>query len=70
MLLLLNCKQTHKLVSEGLDRHLTLAERTKMKLHLSICESCSNFNGQMSVLRKAMHDFPAAKVNTEEDAGK
>lgn len=67
MLLLPNCKQTHQLVSEGLDRRLTLAERAKMKLHLSICESCTNFNGQMALLRKAMHDYPAA-ATTSDDA--
>ncbi|MES2047950.1 MAG: zf-HC2 domain-containing protein [Pseudomonadota bacterium] len=70
MLLLPNCKQTHKLVSEGLDRHLTLGERTKMKLHLAICESCTNFNGQMQLLRKAMHEYPAAGVNSDEEMGK
>jgi hypothetical protein len=67
MLLLPNCKQTHKLVSEGMDRRLTLAERTKMKLHLSICESCTNFNGQMQLLRKAMHDYPTAKINSDDE---
>jgi predicted anti-sigma-YlaC factor YlaD len=58
MILLPNCKQTHQLLSQGLDRRLSLAERTKVKLHLSICESCTNFNGQMALLRKAMHDYP------------
>ena len=67
MLLLPNCKQTHQLVSEGLDRRLTLAERTKMKLHMSICDSCTNFNGQMQLLRKAMHDYPKAETNSDEE---
>jgi hypothetical protein len=68
MRLLPNCKQTHELVSQGLDRGLTLAERTKMKLHMSICQSCSNFNGQMQLLRKAMHDYPAAATDSEDDS--
>jgi hypothetical protein len=66
MLLLPNCKQTHQLVSEGLDRRLTLGERSKLKLHLSICESCTNFNAQMQLLRKAMHAYPAAGNNSDE----
>jgi predicted anti-sigma-YlaC factor YlaD len=70
MLLLPNCKQTHQLVSEGLDRRLTLAERAKMKLHLSICESCTNFNGQMALLHKAMRDYPAAATNTDVETDK
>jgi len=24
-------------------------------MHLSICDACTNFNGQMQLLRKAMH---------------
>ena len=62
MILLPNCKQTHQLVSQGLDRRLSFAERTKVKLHLSICESCANFNGQMALLRKAMHDYPTKTI--------
>jgi hypothetical protein len=42
------------MVSEGLDRELSLAERTHLKIHLSICHSCTNFHGQMNLLRKAM----------------
>ena len=70
MLLLSNCKQTHQLVSEGLDRRLTLAERTKMKIHLSICKSCTNFNDQMALLRKAMHNFPPAGASSEDKLNK
>ena len=66
MILLPNCKVTHQLVSQGLDRRLSLAERTKVKLHLSICESCTNFNGQMELLRKVMHDYPN-KISAEKE---
>jgi predicted anti-sigma-YlaC factor YlaD len=67
MKLLPNCKQTHQLVSQGLDRRLSLAERTKVKLHLSICESCANFNGQMALLRKAMRDYPNMTAADKEE---
>lgn len=70
MLLLLNCKQTHQLVSQGLDRRLSLAERTKVKLHLSICKSCTNFHAQMALLRKVMHDYPKANTSAIDEAGK
>ena len=69
MILLPNCKVTHQLVSQGLDRRLSLAEHTKVKLHLSICESCSNFNGQMLLLRKVMHDYPT-KTSVDKDDNK
>ncbi|HEU4843709.1 MAG TPA: zf-HC2 domain-containing protein [Burkholderiaceae bacterium] len=52
------CREVHRLVSEGLDRELSLVERTRMRLHLMVCDACTRFNGQMSLLRKAMRSFP------------
>ncbi len=48
------CKEVHRLVSEGLDRDLSLVERLRMRLHLMVCDACTNFNGQMALLRQAM----------------
>ncbi len=52
------CREVHRLVSEGMDRRLSLVERTRMRLHLMVCGACTRFNGQMSLLRRAMHNFP------------
>lgn len=52
------CREVHRLVSEGLDRDLSLVERTRMRLHLMVCDACTRFNGQMSLLRQAMRGFP------------
>ncbi|MGO4381146.1 zf-HC2 domain-containing protein [Pseudoduganella sp. RAF53_2] len=52
------CREVHRLVSEGMDRDLSFVERTRMRLHLMVCDACTRFNGQMDVLRKAMRGFP------------
>lgn len=52
------CREVHRLVSEGMDRHLSVVERIRMRLHLVVCDACTRFNGQMSLLRRAMHSFP------------
>ncbi len=52
------CREVHRLVSEGLDRDLSLVERLRMRLHLVVCDACTRFNGQMSLLRQAMRAFP------------
>ncbi len=52
------CKEVHRLVSEGMDRQLSLVERTRMRLHLAVCEACTRFNGQMDLLRRAMRQGP------------
>lgn len=52
------CREVHRLVSEGMDRKLSLVERTRMRLHLMVCAACTRFNGQMGLLRKAMRVMP------------
>jgi hypothetical protein len=52
------CREVHRLVSEGLDRDLSLVERTRMRLHLLVCGACTRFNGQMDLLRRAMRSMP------------
>ncbi len=51
---MLSCKEASRLVSQGLDRRLRLAERVALRLHLFICEGCTRFSKQMALLRKAM----------------
>lgn len=58
------CREVHRLVSEGLDRNLTLVERVRMRLHLMICDACTNFETQMQLIRRAMH-----KLGTEDEPG-
>ena len=53
-MMLLPCKEVSRLVSQGLDRDLSLGERTALRLHFAICAGCRNVNNQMSFLRRAM----------------
>lgn len=52
------CREVHRLVSEGLDRDLSLVERTRVRLHLWVCVACTRFSGQMNLLRRAMRHGP------------
>lgn len=52
------CREVHALVSQSLDRPLSLRERTTMQLHLLICKACTRFNVQMDVLRQAFRQGP------------
>jgi hypothetical protein len=61
------CREVHRLVSEGMDRQLSVVERIRMRLHLVVCGACTRFNGQMSLLRRAMHSFPP--LDGEGDGG-
>lgn len=50
----LTCKEVSRLVSEGLDRRLGWSERVRVRVHLAICDGCTNFKKQMLFLRKAL----------------
>ncbi|MDA3869301.1 MAG: zf-HC2 domain-containing protein [Gammaproteobacteria bacterium] len=51
---MMNCKQATRLVSQSQDRELSLPERIRLRFHLLMCSGCSNYNKQMSFIRKAM----------------
>jgi predicted anti-sigma-YlaC factor YlaD len=63
------CKEVHRLVSEGLDRELSLLERTRMRAHLLVCRACQNFNGQMAFMRRAMRgmEIPGLPPSPEDE---
>lgn len=52
--MMLNCKQTSQLISQSLDRSLTLRERLALQLHLLICKYCKQFSQHMQTLRVAL----------------
>ena len=60
-----DCREVHRLTSEGMDRRLSLGERAGIRLHLLQCTACRNFAGQMRLLREAMRRM--APDNDEED---
>jgi hypothetical protein len=51
--MMLSCRQVTRLVSQGLDRELGFAERVKLRVHLAICDGCTQFGRQMAFLREA-----------------
>ena len=52
--MMLSCKEASRLVSQGLDRRLGFGERVVLRVHLAICDGCTNFKKQMEFLRKAV----------------
>jgi len=52
--MMLSCKQATRLVSQGLDRELGFTERVRLRVHLAICDGCTNFSKQVALLRQAM----------------
>jgi hypothetical protein len=53
----LTCREVSRMVSQGMDRDLGFAERVRLRVHLAICDGCTNFNKQMAILRQAVRDL-------------
>jgi len=51
---MLTCRETTRLVSQGLDRDLAFGERVALRMHLAICIGCRRTRRQMHFLRKAV----------------
>ena len=47
----MNCVQASKVISQSLERKLTLREHLTLKFHLLICNACKQFNQQLTALR-------------------
>jgi predicted anti-sigma-YlaC factor YlaD len=50
----LTCKEATALISQALDRKLTAWERLILRLHLLVCDACSNFVKQSAFIRRAL----------------
>lgn len=59
----LKCRDATRLASQAIDRRLSLAERISLRVHLAICEGCTNFRDQIEFLREAVR-----RLGTREDA--
>lgn len=50
----LTCKDVARILSDGLDAEMAPAERTRLRLHMVICEACRNVEQQFGLLRRLM----------------
>ncbi len=51
---MLTCKDASRLISEGQERDLNLAERWGLRVHLWMCANCRRFERQIGFLRKSL----------------
>jgi len=67
-----NCKEVSRLVSESLDRELSLPQKIGIRMHLFMCNFCSLYKKQIIVMRDAMRllaqvdEFPEPAVLSSE----
>lgn len=57
MKLLPDCQEVSRLLSDGQDQRLPTKERARLRLHLVMCETCRNVEGQLDFLRRAVREL-------------
>jgi predicted anti-sigma-YlaC factor YlaD len=57
--MMLSCRETTRLVSQGLDRELAFGERVLVRVHLAYCLGCRRARRQMRFLRRAVRALSA-----------
>ena len=69
---MLTCKETARLVSEGLDRKLSLWQRMNLRLHLMMCGACSAYRRQVEslnrIVRRRFDESPVDATPTDAPA--
>ena len=62
---MLSCKNASQIISQSLDRPLTMRERFALKLHLLICKYCKQFSQQLHAIRVALKLASSAIENDD-----
>jgi predicted anti-sigma-YlaC factor YlaD len=50
----LSCKEASRLLSQSMDQDLSFGELARLRLHLTLCDACRNFDRQLKQLRQAV----------------
>lgn len=58
-----SCKEATRLLSEAMDRPLTIQERIALKIHLALCEYCLRFQKQVY----GLHELIALHTQTQRE---
>ena len=53
----ITCKDASRLISTGLDRQLSVGDRTALRLHLAVCDTCNKLKAQFEFMRRALSTF-------------
>ena len=62
---MLSCKDASQIISQSLDRQLTMRERFALKCHLLICRYCKRFSQQIQAIRVALKQAIHAVENDD-----
>jgi hypothetical protein len=62
---LLPCNSITEMISESMERRLTIAERLRIRLHFMICVWCARYQSQLLALRESLR-LRASQIEKDE----
>jgi len=67
--LIFDCSEISRLVSDSMDRKLSLYQRLGIRIHLMMCRYCARYRNQLFFLRKTIrfHSATAADEKPSTD---
>jgi len=51
------CREASRLMSDGYERELSLAERIRLRLHLWMCDACNNYGINLKLMRRLLGEM-------------
>jgi hypothetical protein len=52
------CPEVAKILSQGMDKELSLTTRMKLRIHYLLCSFCERYMKQLKYIRKVSREFP------------
>ncbi len=51
---MLPCRRASELISDAMDRRLSVRERILLRIHLLLCGACRTYRRQLALIRRAL----------------
>lgn len=51
---MLDCQHASHLISQSMEQRLSLRQRISLRLHLMICDACTQFSRQLELMRQTI----------------
>jgi hypothetical protein len=66
---MLPCRRASELISEAMDRRLSLRERFFLRIHLLLCGACRTYRRQLALIRRSLREGARTVDDLVESAG-
>lgn len=63
---MISCRQATQLLSDAQEYQLPLKVKVKLKIHVTMCSACHNFEKQMRILRVTARTYAKGAISNKD----